>query len=98
MNHCENGKMLATPANATAAPERRSRDLEVVESNTVPEDDVNETLDPVVEAEEIDGVAGVGRHLLKTEEGIETVRLPPYQMLGPPQRVCRQAKHHQKAA
>ncbi|GAV02588.1 hypothetical protein RvY_13132 [Ramazzottius varieornatus] len=35
-----------------------------VESNTVPEDDVNETLVPVVEAEEMEGVAGVGRHLL----------------------------------
>ncbi|GAV07366.1 hypothetical protein RvY_17205 [Ramazzottius varieornatus] len=39
-----------------------------VESNTVPEDDVNETLDPVVEAEEMEGVAGVGRHLLKELE------------------------------
>ncbi|GAU96188.1 hypothetical protein RvY_07671 [Ramazzottius varieornatus] len=39
-----------------------------VESNTVPEDDVNETLDPVVEAEEMEGVAGVGRHLLKESE------------------------------
>ncbi|GAV09115.1 hypothetical protein RvY_18711 [Ramazzottius varieornatus] len=38
------------------------------ESNTVPEDDVNETLDPVVEAEEMEGVAGVGRHLLKESE------------------------------
>ncbi|GAV05055.1 hypothetical protein RvY_15241 [Ramazzottius varieornatus] len=39
-----------------------------VESNTVPEDDVNETLDPVVEAEEMEGVAGVVRHLLKESE------------------------------
>ncbi|GAV06891.1 hypothetical protein RvY_16802 [Ramazzottius varieornatus] len=39
-----------------------------VESNTVPEDDVNETLDPVVETEEMEGVAGVGRHLLKESE------------------------------
>ncbi|GAV04379.1 hypothetical protein RvY_14665 [Ramazzottius varieornatus] len=39
-----------------------------VKSNTVPEDDVNETLDPAVEAEEMEGVAGVGRHLLKESE------------------------------
>ncbi|GAU97327.1 hypothetical protein RvY_08646 [Ramazzottius varieornatus] len=39
-----------------------------VESNTVPEDDVNETLDPVVETEEMEGVAGVSRHFLKESE------------------------------
>ncbi|GAU97806.1 LOW QUALITY PROTEIN: hypothetical protein RvY_09037 [Ramazzottius varieornatus] len=39
-----------------------------VASTTVPEDDVNETLDPVVEAEEMEGVAGVRRHLLKESE------------------------------
>lgn len=37
-------------------------------SNTVPDDDVNETLDLVVEPEELEGVGGVARHLLKGSE------------------------------
>ena len=38
------------------------------ESNSVPIDDVNETLDAIVVAEEMEGVVGVGRHLLKESE------------------------------
>ncbi|GAU95280.1 hypothetical protein RvY_06926 [Ramazzottius varieornatus] len=45
-----------------------------VESSTVPEDHVNETLDPVVEAEEMEGVAGVGRHLLRSRNTGKFVR------------------------